>query len=151
MQVDLLTFGGRTYFRGGGGGGGMIQRSEKSRKEEVCSIQCFPHTTRCCACFSDYAHISRIQGYLYLGGMYFRGIAADSKFQEKNEGVLIFGGVLIYGVLRYYFSFRTARMTSKLANFSLFGLNTVHGVGKPLLTARVMSIQMCMGMLIGCC
>ena len=39
------------------------------------------HTTRCCACFSDYAHTSRIQGYLYLGGMYFRGIATDSKFQ----------------------------------------------------------------------
>ena len=44
--------------------GGMIRRSEKSCKEGVCSIQCFPHTTHSCACFSDYAHTSRIQGYL---------------------------------------------------------------------------------------
>ena len=61
--------------------GDMIRWSEKSCKEGVCSIQCFPHTTRCWACFSDYAHISSIQGYLYLGGMYFRGIATHSKFQ----------------------------------------------------------------------
>ena len=41
--------------------------------------------------FSDFAHISRIQGYLHLGGtgMYFRGIAADSKFQEKMKGTYL--------------------------------------------------------------
>ena len=39
-------------------------------------------------------------GVLIFGGMYFRGIAADSKFQEKWR-VLIFGGELIYEVLRY--------------------------------------------------
>ena len=37
--------------------------------------------------------------------MHIWGIAADSKFLYKNEGVLIFGGVLIYGVLRYYDQF----------------------------------------------
>ena len=31
--VQVLIFGGRTYFRGG-----MIRRGEKSSKEEVCSI-----------------------------------------------------------------------------------------------------------------
>ena len=61
--------------------GGMIRRSEKSCKKGVCSIQYFPHTTRCCACFSDYAPTSRIPGYLNSEGMYFRGIATDSKFQ----------------------------------------------------------------------
>ena len=38
-MVQVLIFGGRTYFRGGGG---MIRWSEKSSKEEVCSTLCFP-------------------------------------------------------------------------------------------------------------
>ena len=44
-----------------------------------------------------YAHTSRIQGYLYLGGMYFRVIAADSKFQEKMKGYLFSEGYLFTG------------------------------------------------------
>ena len=96
----VLTFGGydKTDLSGG-----MIRRSEKSCKEGVCSIQCFPHTTRCCACFSDYAHTSRIQGYLYSGGgggCTFGALQPTVNF-SKNWRVLIFGGVLIYGVLRY--------------------------------------------------
>ena len=45
----------------------MIRRSEKSCKEGVCSIQYFPHTTRCCAC-SAIMHI--LPGYM---GTYIRG------------------------------------------------------------------------------
>ena len=41
---------------------------KKTCKEGVCSFQCFPQTTRSCACFSDHAHTSGIQGYLYWGG-----------------------------------------------------------------------------------
>ena len=75
----------------------MIRRSEKPCKEGVCSIQCFPHTTRWCACLSDYAHTFRIQGYLYSGGMYFRGIATDSKFLWKLKGYLFSEGYLFTG------------------------------------------------------
>ena len=53
--------------------GGMIRRSEKYCKEGVCSIQCFPWTTRFCACFRDYAHPSRIQGVLIFGGYVLSG------------------------------------------------------------------------------
>ena len=80
----------------------MISRRQKSCKEGVCSIQCFPHTTRCCACFSDYVHTSRIQGYLYSGGMYFRGIATDSKFQYKLKGYLFSEGYLFTGFYGIY-------------------------------------------------
>ena len=59
---QVLIFGAVLTF------GGMIRRRQKSCKEGVCSIQCFPHTTRYCGCFSDYVHTSRIQGYLYSGG-----------------------------------------------------------------------------------
>ena len=79
----------------------MIRRGEKASKEEICSIGCFKLKTRCSACFSDYAHTSRIQEYLYSGGMYFRGIAAYGKFQKKMKGTS-FRRVLIYGVLRYF-------------------------------------------------
>ena len=80
----------------------MIRRRQKSCKEGVCSIQCFPHTTHCCACFSDYVHTSRIQGYLYSGGGYVLSRHCNQQqISVKTEGVLIFGGVLIYGVLRY--------------------------------------------------
>ena len=59
---QVLIFGAVLIFRG------MIRRRQKSCKEGVCSIQCFPHTRRSCGCFSDYVHTSRIQGYLYSGG-----------------------------------------------------------------------------------
>ena len=45
---------------------------------------------RLCTYFQD-------KGYLYLGGMYFRGIAADSKFQEKMKGYLLSEGYLFTG------------------------------------------------------
>ena len=79
--------------------GGMIRRSEKSCKEGVCLIQCCSHTTRCCACFSDYAHTSSIQGYLYSrgGGYVLSGIAADSKLQSKLKVYLFSEGYLFTG------------------------------------------------------
>ena len=80
--MQVLIFGDRTYFQGGGGG--MIRRSEKSCKEGVCSIECFLQTTRCCACFSDYGYFQDTGVLIFGGGgggNYFRGIAADSKFQ----------------------------------------------------------------------
>ena len=79
----------------------MIRRSEKSCKEGIGSIQCFPLTTRCCACFSDYAHSFRIQGCLNPGYV-LSGHCSRQQFSVKNEGVLIFEVVLSYGVLRYY-------------------------------------------------
>ena len=88
---QVLIFGAVLTF------GGMIRRRQKSCKEGVCSIQCFPLTTRCCACFRDYVHTSRIQGYLYSGGMYFRGIATNSKFQSKLKGYLFSEGYLFTG------------------------------------------------------
>ena len=86
----------------------MIRRSEKSCKEGVCSIQCF-RTQHAVVHVSAIMHI--LPGYTgyrgtYIrggggGGMYFRGIATRQQISVKTEGVLIFGGVLIYGVLRY--------------------------------------------------
>ena len=100
---QVLIFGAVLIF------GGMIRRRQKSCKEGVCSIQCFPHTARCCACFSDYVHTSRIQGYLYSGGMYFRGIATNSKFQWKLKGYLFSEGYLFTGFYNISRSLRTLK------------------------------------------
>ena len=79
--------------------GGMIRRRQKSCKEGVCSIQCFPHTTRCCACFSDYVHTSRIQGYLYSGGggYLLSGHCNQQQISVKTEGYLFSEGYLFMG------------------------------------------------------
>ena len=77
--------------------GGMIRRSEKSCKEGVCLIQCCSHTTRCCACFSDYAHTSSIQGYLYSGGMYFRALQPTANFSQNWRGTYFRRGTYLRG------------------------------------------------------
>ena len=79
--------------------GGMIRRRQKSCKEGVCSIQCFPHTRRCCACFSDYVHTSRIQGYLYSGGGGYElsGHCNQQQISVKTEGYLFSEGYLFTG------------------------------------------------------
>ena len=46
---------------------------------------------RLCTYFQD-------TGVLIFGGMYFRGIAADSKFQEKMKGYLFSEGYLFTGL-----------------------------------------------------
>ena len=60
----------------------MIRRRQKSCKEGVCSIQCFPHTRRCCACFSNYVHTSRTQGYLYSGVCTFGALQPTANFKN---------------------------------------------------------------------
>ena len=84
-------------------------------------------TARCCAYFSDYAHTSRIQWYLYLGVCTFVALQPTANFRKKWR-VLIFGGVLIYGVLRY------CQTGKKVEAFhvprSIIGLHTP-GTGRP--------------------
>ena len=60
---------------------------------------------RSCTYFQD-------RGVLILGGRYFSGHSSQQQISVKNEEVLIFGGVLIYGVLRY--STREAETNFKL-------------------------------------
>ena len=75
----------------------MIRQSEKSCKEGVCSIQCF-RRQHAVVDVSAIMHIFRTQGYFYLGGMYFQGFAAGSKFHPvKNEGYLFSEGYLFMG------------------------------------------------------
>ena len=86
----------------------MIRRSENSCKEGVRVIQCFPHTTRCCAYFSDYAHTSSIQGYLYSGGggggYVLSGHCNRQQISVKTEGYLISEGYLFTGFYGMSFS-----------------------------------------------
>ena len=76
--------------------GGLIRRRQKSCKEGVCSIQCFPHTTRCCACFSDYVHTSRIQGYLYLRVCTFGALQPTANFSKNWSGTYLRGFTVYY-------------------------------------------------------
>ena len=64
----------------------------------VCSIQCFPWTTRWSACFCSYAHTSRIQGYFtgYLG-VWTLGHCSRQQISAKNEGYLFSEGYLFTG------------------------------------------------------
>ena len=89
----------------------MIRRRQKSCKEGVCSIQCFPHTRRCCACFSDYVHTSRIQGYLHSGGMYFRGIATTANFSKNWRGTYFRRGTYLRGFTVPFLFLKTTRAT----------------------------------------
>ena len=81
----------------------MIRQSEKSCKKGVCSIQCFPHTTRCCACFSDYGHTSRIQGYLYSGVCTFGALQPTENFSKNLKGYLFSEGYLFTGFYGNFF------------------------------------------------
>ena len=74
---QVLIFGAVLTFEGND------KAEAKSCKEGVCSIQCFPHTTRCCACFSDYVHTSKIQGYLYSGGITFGALQPTVNFSKN--------------------------------------------------------------------
>ena len=78
-------FRGRTYFWGGGGG------YDKAlwkilQGTSLFIVQCFPHTTRCSACFSDYAHTSCIEGYLYSGVCTFGALQPTTNFSENWRG-----------------------------------------------------------------
>ena len=89
--VQVLIFGGRTYFRGYDQAGWKIQQG-RSLFNLVLSVE---NTLLCmfqrlCTYFQD-------TGYLYLGGMYFRGIAAGSKFQEKMKGTYFRRGTYLRG------------------------------------------------------
>ena len=89
--VQVLIFGGRTYFRGYDKAGWKILPG-RSLFNLVLSVE---NTLLCmfqrlCTYFQD-------KGYLYLGGMYFRGIAADSKFQEKMKGTYYRRGTFLQG------------------------------------------------------
>ena len=87
---QVLIFGAVLIF------GGMIRRRQKFCKEGVCSTQCFPHTTRCCACFSDYVHTSRIQGYLF-GGYVLSGHCNLQQISVKTEGTYFRRGTYLRG------------------------------------------------------
>ena len=75
----------------------MIRRRQKSCKEGVCSIQCFPHTKRCCACFSDYVHTSMIQGYLYSGVCTFGALQPTANFSKNWRGTYFRRGTYLRG------------------------------------------------------
>ena len=79
--------------------GGIIRRNEKSCKEGVRLIQCFPHTTRCCACFRDYAHTSSIWGYLYSGGggggCTFGALQPTAMFSKNRRGTYFWRGTYL--------------------------------------------------------
>ena len=68
----------------------MIKWGEKSCKEGVCSIEYFLYTTRCCACFSNYAHTFSLQGYLniYLGVCTFGVLQPTANFRKKMKDPL---------------------------------------------------------------
>ena len=91
-MVQVLIFRGEGYDKAEG----------KSCKEGVCSTQLvlFVDYTLLCMCQQLYTYFG-IQGptilILYLGGMYFRGIAADSKFQRKMTGHLFSKGTYLRG------------------------------------------------------
>ena len=97
---QVLIFGAVLIF------GGMIRRRQKSCKEGVCSIQCFPHTRRCCACFSDYVHTSRIQGYLYSGVSTFGALQPTANFNKNWRGTYFRRGTYLRGftVIRYTYN-----------------------------------------------
>ena len=82
-----------------------MKRGKKSCKEEVRSIQCLQED--CKGHLSNYANTvgyiffwgrivgyiwGRIVGYIFFffggGGMYYRGIAADGRFQYKMKGYI---------------------------------------------------------------
>ena len=91
--VQVLIFGGRTYFRGYDKAEAKIQQG-KSLFNLGLSVE---NTLLCM--FQRLCTYVQDTGVLILGGgggggMYFRGIAADSKFQEIMKGYLFFIFVL---------------------------------------------------------
>ena len=73
----------------------MSRRQNPARKESVQS-SAFRHTTRCCACFSDYVHTAMIQGYLYSGVCTFGALQPTANFRIL-KGYLFSEGYLFTG------------------------------------------------------
>ena len=90
--MQVLIFGGRTYFRGVWQGG----VKNPARKKSVQS-GAFHRKHACCACFSDYAHTSRIQGYLYLGVCTFGALQPTAHFRKKWRGTYFRRGTYLRG------------------------------------------------------
>ena len=107
--VQVLIFGAVLTFGGYDKAGWKIQQGRSLfnlvisvEKTLLCMFQ------RLCTYFQD-------TGVLIFGGMYFRGIAADSKFQEKMKGYLFSEGTDLRGftvVVRALHSERQERRTA---------------------------------------
>ena len=97
-SVQVLIFGGRTYFRGVWYGG--VKNPARKTSVQSSAFR-WKHAV---------VHVSAIihirLGYrgTYIWGYILSWHCSQQQISVKNEGVLIFGGVLIYEVLRYFAS-----------------------------------------------
>ena len=97
VRIFGISHGAGTYFRGPYLlSGGMIRRGEKSGKEDLFNLVLSAENTLLCKFHRLYTYFQDT-GVLILGGMYFRGIAADSKFQGEMKGYLFSEGYLFTG------------------------------------------------------
>ena len=108
--------------------GGMIRRSEKSCKEGVCLIRCFPHPTLLCM-FQRLCTYFQYTGVLttYVRGMYFpAGHCSREKISVKTKinGYLFSDGYLFTGFSLHTLTLQFQKLSIKWLNFVLFDKET---------------------------
>ena len=110
VTVQVLFFGGHTF--GGYDKAGWKIHQGRSLFNVVISVE---NTLLCM--FQRLSTYFQDTGVLIFGGTYLRGIAADSKFQEKMKGYLFSEGYLFTGFYGTSFSQNTNNQFSKARRF----------------------------------